>query len=392
MNVQERIAALYRAIAAYATAYNRLEGLQRDEAERPDKLIPIGYQKTGAVGEFYAMRYLLTKNPGADVVLKPASNHQIDIVVTENGNTKTVKVKTVSRHSKTRTVSPIHGSYDELHLILLDESFKVAYYWITRDVITGQGLRMPDPDHRRKGSKRLTNLTALPEAELMALRGETLLMVRYRAKDVVNSKLKQVRYIYSRRIKRFQGAVPERLGIDSQFGCNVVDTDLGCFITQCRSVLQYILKEANYEPEKRKLYDEFVGKSETFRFFKELRDTEIHAAPGSHQVRSEITITLPMHVRNERELKQWKAKNEPASAKKLEIDYHLQKVVIPDDELYSRLKNQKQNELVRAIEEGRRLYEELELNGETDLFVLCEKYLEEIESFVDFCCEKRIIT
>ena len=388
----DRTGKITKAIREYAKAYNTLEGLQKSEKALPDRLIPIGDQKTGAIGEFYAMQYLQAKNPGGTVELRPSSSHQIDIDVKVNGKTTTVQVKTVSRHSKTRTISPIHGGYDELHLILLDEDFNVAHYWITKEVFIGQCLRMPDPDQRRRGSAKLKGLVELPAVELLALRGEEEATIRYRAKNAVMDKLKQVRYVYFKWVKRFQGKVIEYGGRDRQYDCYPLNINLGCFLTQCRSVLQYILKEAEYVAENKKLYDDYVGWTGVFRFFRELRNREIHAAPGGHQVQIKMKVVLPMHVRNEQELKQWQAENAISSPKWAEIVYHIQKALTSDDALYNKLKEENQDDLVRAIEEGRSLYVVQELDGESDLFVLCEKYMDEIERFVSYCCEKGIIS
>ena len=393
MSVNERIEAINKAITIYSKAYNTLEGLQQSEAKLPDQLIPIGDQKTGSIGEFYAMRYLLAKNPGADVILKPASNHQIDIDVTVKDTTKTIQVKTVSRHSKTRTISPLHGGYDELHLILLDEDFIVDHYWITKDVIIGQSLRMPDPDQGRKGSAKLTSLIPLSSAELIALREKNKPTIRYRAKDAVISKLKQVRYVYFKRVKSYQGKVIVRGGLNQEYDCYPLNIDLGCFLTQCRSVLQYIRKEAEYKPEMLKLYNDYLGRTKVLSFFRDLRNAEIHAAPGGHQVQITMdSVILPMHIRNEQELREWQEQHGRTSPRKAEIVYRLRKMIIPDDVLYDKLKNEGRDDLLRAIEEGKNLYEEQELEGEGDLFILCEKYLKEIENFVDYCCNKGIIS
>ena len=50
---EPRITRIKKAIADYAVAYNRLEKLQRSENQEADQLIPIGDQKTGAIGEFF---------------------------------------------------------------------------------------------------------------------------------------------------------------------------------------------------------------------------------------------------------------------------------------------------------------------------------------------------
>lgn len=168
--LKKRIEEIGRAIDVYAKAYIRIEQLQQAEALKgADQLIPIGDQKTGAIGEFYAATYLRAKHPSANVVLKPPNNHQVDIDLIESGETTRVQVKTVSRHSQTRTISPIHGGYHELHLILLDEKLRVVNYWITEDVIIGQSLRMPDPQRDKPGSAKLTGRIEVTDEALTFL-------------------------------------------------------------------------------------------------------------------------------------------------------------------------------------------------------------------------------
>ena len=167
---EPRITRIKKAIADYAVAYNRLEKLQRSENQEADQLIPIGDQKTGAIGEFYAVTYLRAKHSKANVVLKPPSNHQVDIDLIEKGKTKRVQVKTVSRYSQTRTISQIHGGYDELHLVLLDEEMRVVRYWIITDVIIGEGLRMPDPQRGKPGSLKLSGKIDMTDEVLAFLK------------------------------------------------------------------------------------------------------------------------------------------------------------------------------------------------------------------------------
>ena len=86
---------LEAAIEQYATAYGRLDEIQKSQKDfngkdGKHKLIPVGDQKTGAIGEYYALKYLsehlkgsddtvfIGENPsqaaGTSCIAKPSSN------------------------------------------------------------------------------------------------------------------------------------------------------------------------------------------------------------------------------------------------------------------------------------------------------------------------------
>lgn len=153
-----RVREIKAAIDAYATAYKRLEELQRIS-----DCIPRGDQKTGAIGEFYAYLYLLRNAPqGSTIRFAPHSTKSWDIEILDTtGTPRKVSVKTVSDYSERRTMSPIHDEFDELLVILLDESFEPRGFWIVfrsqLNVVRWplRSCRCPDPDKSSSGSTRI---------------------------------------------------------------------------------------------------------------------------------------------------------------------------------------------------------------------------------------------
>lgn len=75
----QEIREIKAAIEAYAVTYERLDTLQRES-----QYIPVGDQKTGVVGEFYAYLYLLSKMPqGSRIRFAGHSNKGWDIEIIE---------------------------------------------------------------------------------------------------------------------------------------------------------------------------------------------------------------------------------------------------------------------------------------------------------------------
>jgi hypothetical protein len=139
------------AIEAYAAAYERLDTLQRES-----QCIPVGDQKTGAVGEFYAYLYLLSRIPQDRIGFAGHSNKGWDIEIIEpTAGARKVSVKTISDYSIYRAMSPIHDGFDDLFVILLDKSFEPRGFWtVTRAQLKAsswplRGCRCPDPDPNR---------------------------------------------------------------------------------------------------------------------------------------------------------------------------------------------------------------------------------------------------
>jgi hypothetical protein len=151
-----KLAPIFRAIREYAAAYNQLEELQ--DGER----LPIGDQKTGVIGEFYARLYLETLYPQADISYARADQKGWDIQVASiDADRFTVQVKTVSEYSKSRRISLIHPGWDRLYLVYLDKQLVPIGFW----EITASGLKnktwkhctMPKPDNPSSGSAELRN-------------------------------------------------------------------------------------------------------------------------------------------------------------------------------------------------------------------------------------------
>jgi hypothetical protein len=97
------------AIDKYAVAYNELENLQKKPQE-DSKLIPEGDQKTGAIGEYYAMQYCQKKYPKKGTKISFGNHSQAgwDIEVKEPGKKSfKIQVKTVSAFAAGLKTTPI---------------------------------------------------------------------------------------------------------------------------------------------------------------------------------------------------------------------------------------------------------------------------------------------
>jgi hypothetical protein len=122
------------AITQYAAAYATFEALQRRARVAPpaERLLPIGDQKTGAVGEFYARLYLAHRHPDRAIHFS-AQNAAWDLEVaseTPGAPPHRVQVKCVSAHSTTRTLSAISGDSEEMLVIAVDDGFFPAGFWV----------------------------------------------------------------------------------------------------------------------------------------------------------------------------------------------------------------------------------------------------------------------
>ena len=122
------------AIRDYATAYNRFQAFQNSH---PDQL-PLGDQKTGVIGEFYAMKYARFAYPHCNIIFA-APTESWDIEVSGDQNLK-IQVKTVSEYSRTRIISPIFPGWDHLYLLALDQAFLPTGFWTvtTSDIFGGE--------------------------------------------------------------------------------------------------------------------------------------------------------------------------------------------------------------------------------------------------------------
>ena len=164
----ERVREIRCAIESYAKAYGELECIQRRQEKKPgwkrcpgcgdrnpeciqrrheeqkeEPLLPVGDQKTGAIGEFYALLY--AKHRYEQAKLAENSQPRWDIEAWDiKAERKLIQVKTVSAFSTTRRISPIHPGFHELWVLFLDRSLQPAGFW-----------RICKPDLPMKGTETL---------------------------------------------------------------------------------------------------------------------------------------------------------------------------------------------------------------------------------------------
>lgn len=154
MNEIAPVTRIFEVIKHYAKVYNQLEALQRTS---PDWL-PIGDQKTGVIGKFYAKIYLESIHPNSQITFGSTSQQGWDIQVDNRMKIGRVQVKTVSEHSLTQRMSPIHPGWDQLFLVYLNkELFPIGFWVITDNTIVPAGgiLKsrvMPRPGNPNSGS------------------------------------------------------------------------------------------------------------------------------------------------------------------------------------------------------------------------------------------------
>ncbi len=145
---------ILKSIEKYALSYEELQGWQEKS-----EMIPIGDQKTGCIGEFYAYLYLSEKFPTYKISYAGHSEKGWDIEIKSNLLTERIQVKTVSAYSTTRVISPIHYGWNRLFIFYLDKSFKPLGFWIIKDVsiVEKNGVlksrKCRKPDNLNSGSK-----------------------------------------------------------------------------------------------------------------------------------------------------------------------------------------------------------------------------------------------
>ena len=143
-------------IERYASAYRALQELQDNN---PD-LLAVGDQKTGVIGEFYALLYLKHRYPSAAITYSEnPSQTGWDIKVVPHDYTEplTIQVKTVSDYSSNRTITPISPGWNELYCLFLDRDLRPTGFWVIDDdsFLAGEtrtGLRMRHPNNLASGS------------------------------------------------------------------------------------------------------------------------------------------------------------------------------------------------------------------------------------------------
>lgn len=103
-------------VEKYAKVYTEFESIQKDTKNRISFVPEKGDQKTGIIGESYIYKYL-KENGYVDVNFAEPSQKAWDIKYTENGEEKTVQVKTVSEFSEKKIISHILPGFKILYLV-----------------------------------------------------------------------------------------------------------------------------------------------------------------------------------------------------------------------------------------------------------------------------------
>ena len=146
--LETRIQEIRCAIECYARAYGRLDFLQNREqnAHEPCRILPVGDQKTGVIGEFYALLY--AQQSYSEATLAENNQPWWDIeAIGSSGETIKIQVKAVSAFSGYRRMTPIYPGIDELWAIYLDKRFRPTGFWM----IDGTCLPFNDDEQPLKG-------------------------------------------------------------------------------------------------------------------------------------------------------------------------------------------------------------------------------------------------
>ena len=165
---------LCEAISAYAEAYGAMQEIQDADTTPGECLIPKGDQKTGCIGEFWAMRYARKRWEEHECTFGNTSQQGWDVKIGDTGIR--IQVKTVSEWSDSRRLSPIHNPgfrpqnakddwapWTDLWLVYLDKSLRPTGFWrmTPDDVEFGnaehlQGKTMQTPGNPDSGSHCFT--------------------------------------------------------------------------------------------------------------------------------------------------------------------------------------------------------------------------------------------
>lgn len=148
MSLEQDHPSIEAAIAKFADAYKALEDLQQREARKPshEALLPHkGDQKTGLIGEYWAIRYARTVFDGAKISFGKTSEKGWDLKVeTSRGQPHYIQVKTASAFGKgglspicppKKTPASKDGQelpdyWNELWMLWLDHDLKPVTLWI----------------------------------------------------------------------------------------------------------------------------------------------------------------------------------------------------------------------------------------------------------------------
>ena len=194
----------------------------------------------------------------------------------------------------------------------------------------------------------------------------------YKSKDQVEKKLAQARFVL-KEMQKYRGKVFVNNGVDEETGAYPLQVNISSFLAHTRSALQYAYKECK-ELDKRSVYEATINDFPLISVFRDLRNTDIHEMIiGTHTV-----ISAKVEILKEGDEELEKSNKSPTQAS---IKNKLSRPVEITENLINKLRSEGRTNLVEAAESGKALYETVEYEGEQDLFILCERYISDIEVF-----------
>lgn len=186
--------------------------------------------------------------------------------------------------------------------------------------------------------------------------------------------------------------------MDVATGADILETHMSSFVAQARSIFQYALKEIDTQEhdkkvKKQRIYHDFVSKSDIIKMFRDLRNSEIHESA----IRSSTTVYLssPINIPNSglnndtentsdsNPDAQNNTTKEQDNTDKKSVHRKLLKKTEVTGQIISDLTLSGQNEILETKGIGDFIYEVQEIDGEDDLFNLCQLYVEAIENFIE---------
>lgn len=222
----------------------------------------------------------------------------------------------------------------------------------------------------------------------------------YRSKLQIENKLKQVNYI-NNEIQKFRNRIFVNDGVDPDTGAHPLLTHISSFITHARSVIQYAFKEAK-NGGKEALYSDYVKNIGVFKIFKDARNSDIHeytvavstvmsgSSPLDPSTMQNGVIkgkVLRFFVEDISDL------NNPSISKSdIRTTYSLRQRLDVTSELIDELKQNSQQEILDAIDEGKDIFDEKELDGNSDIHSLCDIYILELNKFIEYGTKHEFIS
>jgi hypothetical protein len=195
----------------------------------------------------------------------------------------------------------------------------------------------------------------------------------YKSKFEIQRKLKQVNFAL-KELMKYRNKVFVNNGKDLETGCYPFEIRLGTFLIFARSIFQYAHKEAvsSGDSVKRNAYEQHINANKIFKYFKDLRDDEVHSLAVSFHVT--ISFSSPIHFDKQPNVIESKASN---------IKYEIAKRLEFDNELVEEFERNGQTDMADALRNGKPVFETKEFEGQSDIFDLAQDYYDGIVSFVE---------